>query len=102
MPVTPEFDPCEEELTDQVIADIFKEIAAEKEMHGPLPDDLIHCTAIIAEEAGEACRAAIQLKYEAKNFHSLRKKCGKNLYDEACQTAAMAISLMLKLKTEVL
>lgn len=103
--------PEEEELIDGVVADIFKEIGEARKAHGPLPDDLIHCAAIIAEEAGEVCQAtlgksALDLveltdldSYKsAEVLEKSHRKQTEKIYNEACQTAAMAISLMMKLK----
>lgn len=81
----------EMEHVDQIVADIFKEISAAQEKHGTLPDDLIHCAAIISEETGELCQSTLRYEYEGRTTVSL-------IYAEACQVAAMAILLMLRLR----
>lgn len=55
------------------------------------PEDQIHAAAIVAEEAGELLRAALQCKYENGSIEKVRK--------EAIQTATMAIRFLENLST---
>ncbi|MCL4473540.1 MAG: hypothetical protein M1455_06325 [Actinobacteria bacterium] len=46
-----------------VMSEIMDELEAAEQKHPGWPDDLIHATAIVAEESGEAIQAAIDFMY---------------------------------------
>ena len=77
---------------EQVIfGDIFTELRkAEAEFPG-WPDDVVHGSAIVAEEAGELVQAALDRFYG-------RCDTDNDIRTEAVQTAAMAIRFLLNLK----
>ncbi len=55
-------------------------------------DDIIHCSAVMGEEAGEAIRAALNYTYENSSFDDF-------IY-EVAQTGAMAIKILMNLPKE--
>ena len=63
--------------------DILCEVNRAKEIHPEWPDDVIHAVAIVAEESGEAVRAALNYAY-----HGGAKK---DIKTELIQTAATCI-----------
>ena len=78
---------------DQAIRAIFDEISAAEAKHGAFPEDIIHCAAIVAEEAGELVQAAI-------DFHYCHDEAQTDVQKEAIQTAAMAIRFLLEVCRE--
>lgn len=73
----------EKEIMSLVIEELDK---AEKK-HPHFPTDVIHASAIIAEEAGELSAAALQVTYENGDWDNVLK--------EAVQTTAMGIRFLL-------
>lgn len=71
---------------------IFTEFAAAQIKQPGWPDDIIHATAIMAEESGEAVQAAIDCYYNNKDV--------SHLYSELAQTAAMCLRAMIYLPIE--
>lgn len=69
---------------------IFEELReAEKKFPG-FPIDVIHCAGILAEEAGEVMKSALDYHYgRSDNQEELRK--------EIAQTGAMAIRFLLRM-----
>lgn len=57
------------------------------------PSDPIHAAQVVAEEAGELGKAALQACYEPE------KATRQNMCDEAIQTAAMAIRFLMSVHT---
>ena len=70
-----------------VIDLIFSELKAAEEKHPSWPEDPVHAAAIVAEEAGEAVRAALDMHYHGGDSTSLRT--------ELAHTGAMAIRALL-------
>lgn len=62
-----------------------------KELHPDWPEDVIHAAEIVAEEAGELVRAALQFVYEGGDVDAL--ECA------AVQTGAMAVRFLDGLPT---
>jgi len=75
----------EEDVLDRVEA----ELRYARSKFPGWPTDVIHATAIVAEEAGEAVKAALRFTYEDGSWHKLR--------EELVQTAAMAIRALQNL-----
>lgn len=76
---------------DQVIEKVFEELRKAEEKFPGWPDDPVHGAAIVAEEAGELQKAALDFYY---NRHFSADEMKK----EAAQTAAMGIRFLLGLK----
>jgi len=74
---------------DVIISMIFAELREAEVKFPGWPKDVIHGTAIMIEEAGEAMKAALDLYYG-------RGDCAK-LQKEIAQTGAMAIRLLVYL-----
>ena len=72
---------------------VHKEIKRTLEKKGPLPPDLVHCGAILTEEAGEAAKEANNLGWN-KFTPDIALLHAEKMYHEAFQAAAMAILLM--------
>lgn len=75
---------------DWVMGLIAQELQRAELKHPTWPTDQVHAAAVVAEEAGELVQAALQYHYDGKGADRVR--------DEAVQTAAMAIRLLLNLK----
>ena len=76
---------CTIKFRKQVLDKILAEAQRASEIHSDFPSDTIHAVAIMAEEAGEAIRAANDHVYKC-NPHGR-----ENLRRELIQTAAMCI-----------
>jgi hypothetical protein len=68
------------------------EVERAQKLHPVWPSDPLHALAILGEEFGELTRAMVQLTYETEKVSS--PAC---VAEEALQTAAMALRLMLHL-----
>lgn len=66
---------------------ILEELERAERKFPTWPDDVVHGVAIVAEEAGEAVKAALQYYYGSV-FHA------DDLREELIQTAAMALSML--------
>jgi NTP pyrophosphatase (non-canonical NTP hydrolase) len=73
----------------QYIIAVIQEQNAATEKHPNWPADDIHGAAIVAEEAGELVRAALQSTYENGRTIEMHK--------EAIQTAAMALRFLMNM-----
>ena len=67
---------------------IFDELAKAELKHPSFPKDPIHMAAIMAEEAGEAVKASIDMVYHSGNVADLML--------EVAQTGAMAIRILMQ------
>jgi NTP pyrophosphatase (non-canonical NTP hydrolase) len=76
---------------DQVIEKVFEELRKAEEKFPGWPDDPVHGAAIVAEEAGELQKAAL-------DFYYGRHLSADEMKKEAAQTAAMGIRFLLGLK----
>lgn len=75
--------------TDDVADMIHREHKRATEKFCAWPDDPIHAATIVAEEAGELSRAALEYVYESGNMNDMEK--------EAVQTAVTAIRFLLSI-----
>jgi NTP pyrophosphatase (non-canonical NTP hydrolase) len=73
-----------------ILQDILNELKKAKKKFPNWPDHMVSRAAIVAEEAGELVRAALQFKYERSDRESQILELRK----EAIQTAAMAIRFL--------
>ena len=69
-----------------IVIDILCEVERAREKHPQWPDDIIHAVAIVAEESGEAVRAALNHVYHGGSIEEVRT--------ELVQTAAMCIRML--------
>ena len=74
------------EKQKQSFFDILHELKLARRKFPEWPNDLIHASAIINEEAGELTKACLNYMYENGNFNNIKK--------EATQTAAMVIRFL--------
>lgn len=77
-----------EKFTELVAAEVLRA----EQLHPGWPEDIVHAAAILAEEAGEVVKAALQ-SYYAEAFAS-------DIRTEAIQTAAMCFRLLLNLDND--
>ena len=77
----------------QAIRAIIAEHYRAECLHPDWPADIIHAVAIVAEESGEAVRAALQYVYEDGSLEDLRV--------ELVQTAAMCIRTLVNMREEL-
>ena len=75
---------CKDETYNLI--DILSEVERAREKHPEWPDDIIHAVAIVAEESGEAVRAALNHVYHGGSIDEVRT--------ELVQTAAMCIRML--------
>lgn len=76
-----------------IIDQILKEVKRAKQKHPNFPDHIVARAAIVAEEAGELVRAALNWKYEkGEGIHAARQK--EELVKEAIQTAATCVRFL--------
>jgi|GEM_PF-761709 len=68
------------------LLEVAQELERSSRKHPKWPTDVIHCVAIMGEEAGETVQAAIDYAYKNKSIEGVN--------DEAIQTAAMCIRLL--------
>lgn len=71
---------------DVLMAEILNEVQRAEKKHPEWPDDIIHRVAIVAEESGEAVRAALNYHYESGPMDEVKK--------ELIQTAATCIRML--------
>lgn len=77
-------------IKSEVFDLIISELRAAEEKHPSWPADVIHAVGILAEEAGEAMKEAIDVTYKGKSTDDLKK--------ELAQTGAMAIRALINLE----
>lgn len=73
-----------------VLDDVFEEIRRAEGKFPGWPEDVVHEAAIVAEEAGELMKASLDFYYH-------RWPTPERVYDEAVQTAAMALRFLFNL-----
>lgn len=69
---------------------ILAEYRRAKELHPSWPDDIIHAVAIMAEESGEAIRAALNMQYENGNIEDVER--------ELIECSAMCLRCLVNLE----
>lgn len=69
-----------------ILTDIVIELERAKKLHPNWPADIIHAVAVVAEESGEAVRAALNMHYQGGSIADLRT--------ELVQTAAMCVRMI--------
>ena len=74
----------------EIIEAIQAEVERAEKLHPYWPEDIIHATAIMNEEAGEAIRAALNAVYQGGSIEDLRT--------EVVQTAATCIRILKNLQ----
>lgn len=72
-----------------ILESFLQELERAEAKHPAYPPDPIHAAAILAEEAGEVVKAALQFTYEGGTLVDMEK--------EAIQTGAMAIRFLKNL-----
>lgn len=72
---------------DNIWHEILDELLRAEKKFPVYPTDVVHATAIMAEESGEAVKASLDVYYGRDNIKTLRK--------EMIQTAAMCIRFLL-------
>lgn len=77
------------DLIDSILAEIKAEVLKSQEKFPRWPIDILHATAVVAEESGEMVKGALQAVYEPERstIDDVRK--------EAVQTGAMAVRWLL-------
>lgn len=73
-----------------VIRDIDRELTRACSIHPNWPSDIVHASAIVAEEAGELVKAALDHAYFDASFADIEK--------EAIHTAATCIRLLAEVR----
>lgn len=82
-----------------ILDEILKELRRAKKKHPSWPVHIVARAAVVAEEAGELVRAALNFKYEAKGRFE-QKEWAKEMEKEAIHTAATAIRFIEALRKE--
>lgn len=73
-------------MTRKTLKLIEKEVVRARKVNGRLPSDLVYRAAIVAEEAGELVKAALQHRYEGGKIERIQK--------EALHTAATCVRVL--------
>jgi NTP pyrophosphatase (non-canonical NTP hydrolase) len=76
---------------DIIVAEIRAELELATQKFPKWPTDPLHALAILGEEFGELNKAMLQLTYES------HKSSHEQVFNEAIQTAAMAVRLAMSL-----
>jgi NTP pyrophosphatase (non-canonical NTP hydrolase) len=71
---------------EKIIEMIVRELRIAEEKHPCWPDDIVHAAAILAEEAGEVVKDALDVHYSGKSTDDLKI--------EIAQVGAMAIRML--------
>lgn len=75
---------------DQAIRLINLELVRAEVLHPVWPKDIVHATAIMVEEAGEAIQAALDLTYDGGSV--------EHLMEELVQTGAMCVRALMNIE----
>lgn len=78
-------------LEENAVEAMCQEYTWAEKNHPNWPDDIVHATAIMIEEAGESMQAALDLHYG-------KEVSSDHLYKELAQTAAMCLRTMVGLQ----
>lgn len=73
------------------LVNIIEEYHTAKAKHPNWPADIVHCAAIVAEEAGELVQAALNKYYGGNEL-----TCNEDLTTEAIQTGAMGLRFLIE------
>lgn len=73
----------------EALALILSELAQARAKHPQWPVDVIHAAAILAEEAGEVVKAALDMTYDGGSVEDVRT--------ELAQTGAMCLRMLVNL-----
>lgn len=74
----------------EAITEMLQELERARLLHPLWPTDPIHQVAIMAEESGEAVRAALRMVYEGGSIENLRT--------ELIQTGAMVMRCLVEME----
>lgn len=80
-----------EDIPMSVIEQVMNEVHKATSKFPTWPTDPLHALAVLGEEYGELNKAMLQLTYEPHKTNS------DEVYEEAIQTAAMALRLVMSL-----
>ena len=83
---------------DEVLAltAILREYRSAKKKHPVWPNDMVHASAIISEEAGELTKECLQYAYECPNPYEAGER-----YDRICAEATQVGAMGLRFLTNV-
>lgn len=90
--------PTKRHIVTAVFVDIESESDRSAMLHPKYPQDDLRRAALVAEEAGELIQAALDATRPDVVGPGLLH--ASNMYKEACETAVMAIRLMIALREE--
>lgn len=93
----------DDEKIQIVMSGVRREMAYAERVHGRMPDDLMRSACIVAEEAGEVLKAALDItRPGADRLHGVAPPsfyCSE-LITELRQTASSALKFLIKLEIE--
>ena len=78
-----------EEHLDEVLSMVKTHLRRACKKHPEWPENLTDAALIVSEEAGELCRAVLDMKYHEGHL--------ADVWEEACHTAATAVRLLVNM-----
>lgn len=87
----------------EVLGGVSRAIKEAEMQHGPLPSDPIRASAILGEEYGEVCRAALELTrpwYNTQGPHTRADVRREQLVHELEQVAAVCFLWIMNIQEE--